>query len=157
MKRARQKMTAGWVRWCAFIPLAGLFFSCTVGPNYYRPVVDSPAAYRHAASDANTNSISKSFGDAGWWTVYDDPQLKAYINEALTNSWDIKIAAARVLQAEASAQIVRSQFFPSISAGGDILTTRSSQKGPIPIPEGVKAQRSFGEVFLSMSPYALDI
>jgi multidrug efflux system outer membrane protein len=157
MKRAQRKLTAGWPRWCAFVALTGLFFSCTVGPDYHHPAVNSPDAYRHAASDTNTISTTNSFGDIGWWDVYDDPQLKAYIDEALTNSWDIKIAAARVLEAEASAQIVRSQFFPSISAGGDLLTTRSSQKGPIPIPEGAKPQQAFGEVFLSMSPYELDL
>ena len=41
--------------------------------------------------------------DLGWWDAYDDPQLKTYIAEALTNSWDIKIAAARVLQALSAA------------------------------------------------------
>ena len=106
MNGARQKLTAG----CALITLAGLF-SCAVGPDYHRPTVDTPDAYRRAASDMNTASTTNSFGDLGWWDLYDDPQLKSYINEALTNSWDIKIAAARVLQAEASAQIVRSQFF----------------------------------------------
>jgi outer membrane protein, multidrug efflux system len=157
MKGGCQKILAGWRNLCAVVALAGLVFSCTVGPNYHRPEVGSPEAYRRAASDPNASSTTNSFGDLDWWDVYDDPQLKAYINEALTNSYDIKIAAARVLEAEASAQIVRSQFFPSISAGGDILTTRSSQKGPLPIPEGVKAQRAFGEVFLSMSPYEVDL
>ena len=51
--------------------------------------------------------------------MFQDPQLTAYIGEALTNNWDIKIAAARVLQAEASLRIARSQFFPNVNAGGD--------------------------------------
>ena len=157
MKHPRRQFIVARARWCTFIALSSLLLSCTVGPNYHRPTVDAPDSYRRAASDANTASVTNSLGDLSWWDVYDDPQLKAYINEALTNSWDIKIAAARVLEAEASAQIVRSQFFPSISAGGDILTARNSQKGPIPIPEGVKAQRSFGEAFLSMSPYEVDL
>ncbi len=157
MKHPRRQFIVARARWCAFIALSSVLFSCTVGPNYHRPAVDAPESYRRAASDASTASATNSMGDLRWWDVYDDPQLKAYINEALTNSWDIKIAAARVLEAEASAQIVRSQFFPSISAGADLLTARNSQKGPIPIPEGVKAQRSFGEAFLSMSPYEVDL
>src|ERR1044072_2346175 len=138
MKGERHTLWRRWLRWCGVAAVGGVLFSCAVGPDYHRPTVDSPDAYRHAASDQSTHSATNSFGDLDWWNVYEDPQLKAYINEALTNSWDIKIAAARVLEAEASAQVVRSQFFPSISAGGDLLTTRSSQKGPIPIPEGVK-------------------
>lgn len=155
MKGASHKR--GVTRWCGIVALAGCLSSCTVGPNYHRPTVNAPDQFRRAASDTNLPLATNSLAEAGWWDVYDDPQLKAYINEALTNNWDVKIAAARVLQAEASAQIVRSQFFPSISAGGDLQTTRSSQKGPIPIPEGVKAQRAFGEVFLSMSPYEIDL
>ena len=104
--------------------LGGLLFSCTVGPNYHRPAVNSPDDFRHAASDLNIRSTTNSFGDIDWLDIYKDPQLKAYIDEALTNSWDIKIAAARVLEAQASAQIVRSQFFPSINAGGDLVTAR---------------------------------
>jgi len=157
MKTARKQFTHRWPRWCAFCVLCALLSSCTVGPDYHRPSVDSPDSYRRAASDASTASATNQLGNLNWWDVYDDPQLKAFINEALTNSWDIKIAAARVLEAEASAQIVRSQFFPSISAGGDIMTTRNSQKGPIPIPESVNAQRGFGEAFLSMSPYEVDL
>ena len=157
MKGGGRKQLAQWRLWCAVTALGGLLFSCTVGPNYHRPAVNSPDDFRHAASDLNIRSTTNSFGDIDWWDVYKDPQLKAYIDEALTNSWDIKIAAARVLEAQASAQIVRSQFFPSINAGGDLVTARNSQKGPLPIPEGVKAQREFGEVFLSLSPYEVDL
>ena len=157
MKPGCRKVFARSRQWFAVFALGGMFFSCAVGPNYHRPTVDAPNDYRRAASDSKKLSTIKSFADLAWWNVYDDPQLKAYINEVLTNSWDIKIAAARVLEAEASLQITRSQFFPSISAGGDLMTTRSSQRGPIPVPEGVKAQREFGEVFLSMSPYELDL
>ena len=67
---------------------------CTVGPDYKRPVVDAPGAFRRAASDTNGPDASASFADVGWWHVFKDPQLSAYIIEALTNSWDIKIAAA---------------------------------------------------------------
>lgn len=137
-----------------FVALLG---GCTVGPNYKRPAVDSPAAYRTAASDTNVYSGTNSFGDLGWWDAYDDSQLKIYISEALTNNWDIKIAAARVLEAEASLQITRSQFFPTVTTGGDIFTSRTSQKGPTPIPTGVNPQQGFGDVFLAMPAYEVDL
>jgi multidrug efflux system outer membrane protein len=79
------------------------------------------------------------------------------VNEALTNSWDIKIAAARVLQAEASLQVARSQFFPTINAGGDIYTTRASQKGPVTVPPGQNPQQGYGDVFASMPAYEIDL
>jgi multidrug efflux system outer membrane protein len=93
----------------------------------------------------------------GWWESFQDPQLLAYLAEALTNSWDIKIAAARVLQAEAAARITRSQFFPTINGGGDLITSRTSEKGPTPIPPGFNPHQEYGDVFLSMPAYELDL
>jgi multidrug efflux system outer membrane protein len=93
----------------------------------------------------------------GWWEVFQDQQLTAFLEEAITNSWDIKIAAARVLQAEAAARITRSQYFPSVSAGGDWATTRTSQTGPSKVPSGVNPQREYGDVFVGMNAYEVDL
>ncbi len=137
----------------ALFVLAG----CAVGPNYKRPVVDSPDAFRRAATDTNMTAGTNSFADFGWWETFKDPQLTAYLAEALTNSWDIKVAAARVLQAEAIARITRSQFMPTINAGGDLVTSRTSEKGPTPIPPGLNPRQEYGDVFLSMPAYELDL
>ena len=75
-----------------------LVAGCAVGPDYKRPAVNAPATFRTAASDTNPPPSETSFGDLGWWNTFNDPQLTAYLSEALTNSWDVKIAAARVLQ-----------------------------------------------------------
>jgi multidrug efflux system outer membrane protein len=132
-----------------------LLAGCAVGPDYHRPGVDKPGAFRRAASDTNTPSDTVSIGDLGWWETFDDPQLTAYVAEALTNSYDIKIAAARVLQAEAAARVTRSQFFPTVNAGGDLITSRTSQRGPL--PPGVNPERGYGDVFLSMPAYEIDL
>ena len=122
------------------------------------PRVDTPAAYRTAASDTNAPAGTNSFADLGWWQVFQDPQLTAYIGEALTNNWDIKIAAARVLQAEAALRVTRSQFFPTVNAGGDLVTTRASENGPSPIPVRRESRSgSYGDVFASMSAYEVDL
>jgi multidrug efflux system outer membrane protein len=134
-----------------------LLSGCSVGPNYQRPPVDTPAGYRTAASDTSPPPGAQSLGDLGWWEVFQDAQLKAYITEALANSWDIKIAAARVLQADALARITRSQFFPSIGAGGDIFTARASEVGPTPVPPGGDTQSEYGDVFASMAAYEVDL
>jgi multidrug efflux system outer membrane protein len=130
---------------------------CAIGPNYKRPTVDTPAGYRRAASDTNASVGSHTFAELGWWEAFKDPRLLAYVAEALTNSWDIKIAAARVLQAEANLKITRSQFFPSVNAGGDLITSRTSQNGAIPLPNGLNPQRNYGDVFASMNAYEVDL
>jgi multidrug efflux system outer membrane protein len=130
---------------------------CAVGPNYKRPAVDAPNEYRTAGPVTNSVTSTNSFADLGWWEVFADPQLRLYVGEALTNNWDIKIAAARVLQAEASAKVVRSQFFPNIAVGGDLVTTRTSEVGPAPPPAGINPQEGYGTAFASMSAYEVDL
>jgi outer membrane protein, multidrug efflux system len=136
--------------------IAGLA-GCAVGPDYKRPAVDTPDAYRRAGSDTNSPAGTNTFANLGWWQVFQDPQLSAYVGEALTNNWDIKIAAARVLQAEAALRVARSQFFPTVNAGGDVVTTRSSQNGPGFSSSLVDPQHAYGDVFASMPAYEVDL
>lgn len=142
-----------WTGAVAALVVAG----CAVGPDYKRPDTHAPEDFRRAASDTNAPSGTNSFAELGWWDTFKDPQLTAYIHEALTNSWDIKIAAARVLQAEASLGVTRSQFFPTVNAGGDYTTTRASERGPSPIPAGLNPQQEYGDVFVSMPAYEIDL
>lgn len=130
---------------------------CAVGPDYKRPALDTPAAYRTAAYATNAPVGTNTFASLGWWEVFQDPQLTAYIREALTNNYDIQIAAARVLQAEGALRLARSQFFPTINAGGDLFTSRFSQRGPVHLPAGVNPQQGYGDVFASMSAYEVDL
>ena len=58
-----------------FLVLVAALAGCAVGPNYKRPAVDTPAAYRTAASDTNAPAGTNSFADLGWWQVFQDPQL----------------------------------------------------------------------------------
>jgi len=106
-----------------------LFFTgCTLGPKYKRPTVSVPDTYRGIAPQAP--SSSNSLGDEKWWSVFDDPQLQALIREALIHNYDVRIAAARVLQAQAALGIIRADQFPTIS-GGVSATNQRFPKTPI--------------------------
>jgi len=130
---------------------------CAVGPDYERPAVDVPPAFRAAPPPFVPAEGVASFADLGWWEVYGDPQLRAYVSDALTNNWDLQIATARVLQAEATARVVRSRFFPSLAAGGDLAMSRVSQVGPVPPPDGTDPQAVYGTVYGSMATYEVDL
>lgn len=130
---------------------------CTMGPNYKRPVLNTPETFRTAATDTADLSKTNSLADLGWWQVVNDPQLQDYITEALTNSYDIKIAAARVLQAEALARITRSQFFPTVAVGGEWSTIRSSENGPSPIPASVDPEQEYSSAYGTMASYEIDL
>jgi multidrug efflux system outer membrane protein len=133
--------------------------ACKVGPDYKRPPTATPDAFRAAATDITQQGTpgTNSFANLAWSEAIGDPQLQNYLTEALTNNWDARIAATRVLQAEAVARVARSEFFPTLAAGGDLLTTRGSERGPNPIPPGVETQREFGDVFAALSSYELDL
>jgi multidrug efflux system outer membrane protein len=139
--------------WLSLIFVAALA-GCAVGPDYKRPAVETPVAYRAAASNTNDLAAAESLANLGWWQVLGDPQLQAYIAEALTNSWDIQIAAARVLQAEASARVTRSQFMPTIGAGADWTTARTSENGPLGTP--ADPTKNYTSVYGAMAGYELD-
>jgi multidrug efflux system outer membrane protein len=138
---------------------AALFLAgCTVGPNYTRPAVSTPEQFRTAEPVTNSVTVvTNSLAELGWWEVYEDPQLKNLIAEALTNSWDVKIAAARVLQAEASARVTRSQIFPNAYAGGDVVSTRTSGSGPSTIPSGVDPEKTYGDAYVFAASYEADL
>jgi outer membrane protein, multidrug efflux system len=132
------------------------FTGCTVGPNYKRPTVNVPGVYRESAAAAPANVEAKSepiqtepaqteiatssLGDEKWWEVFEDPQLQSLIRTALKNNYDVRIAASRVLQAQAQLGITRADQFPTLNAGGEIASQQSPKIGPIPAYEITQGQ-----------------
>lgn len=98
----------------ACLALAG----CMVGPNYHRPKVNLPSAYRGAPSLTNSSSL----GNEQWWTVFRDPVLQQLIHTGLKQNYDVRIAAQRVIEAQAQAGITRSNEFPFLTAGADMFS-----------------------------------
>jgi multidrug efflux system outer membrane protein len=84
---------------------------CLLGPDYHRPVVDTPPAFRFATDE--TNEIV----DTVWWEQFQDPGLNAMIATALADNKDVKIAAARVEQFLGQFVTTRAQLFPQAGAG----------------------------------------
>src|SRR5579862_4416343 len=85
--------------------------SCTVGPDYKRPNVEVPEAFKSLTpADAGEAKLG-----ADWWTLFNDSELNDLERAALTANPDIKAAAARVVQARAATKAVASQFYPVIT------------------------------------------
>jgi multidrug efflux system outer membrane protein len=96
---------------------------CAVGPNYKRPAVDAPPTFRGAPDGTPT---ATSFGDQKWPDVFQDPQLQKLIREALEKNYDVRIAATRILQAQAQLAITRGDQLPSAAVGASANDTRTS-------------------------------
>ena len=101
-----------------------LLAACTVGPNYQRPKTDVPGGYRGVPATAPGAASSESLGDAKWWTVFQDEQLQSLIRTALKQNYDVRIAAERVLAAQAQLRIARSDQYPSAGVGVGGTTER---------------------------------
>jgi multidrug efflux system outer membrane protein len=106
--------------------LAASLSGCRVGPNYRRPSVDTPASYRAAPAKEAATDTALALGDAKWWTVFQDEQLQNLIRVALQQNFDLRIAATRVLQAQAQLGITRADQFPTLSGGAAIGTNRQA-------------------------------
>jgi outer membrane protein, multidrug efflux system len=96
---------------------------CLVGPDYKRPPVETPATFR-GADPATAGADLASLGDARWWTIFTDDTLQALVRTALAHNDDVRLAAARILEAQARLGITRADQFPSVSAGVDVLGER---------------------------------
>jgi len=89
-----------------------LLAGCAVGPDYKRPPVAEPQVFRgQPAAEA------ASLADLPWWEAFQDPVLKDLIREALTSSYSVQLAAARVQEARAYVGEARAKFFPWVSYG----------------------------------------
>jgi len=110
-------------RYLFLLPLF-LWAACTVGPNYQRPKTEVPGEYRGAPTTVPGAAPSESVGDAQWWAVFQDEQLQSLIRTALKQNYDVRIAAERVLAAQAQLRITRSDQYPSAGVGVGAATER---------------------------------
>ena len=110
-----------------FVPAVALSLSllsaCAIGPNYKRPAVDTPLAYR-GETPAAAPADPTSFADLPWWEVFRDPVLKGLIEESLASSYDIRIVAARVEQARYAVGVTRADLLPQATYEGAALRGR---------------------------------
>ena len=81
---------------------------------------------------ANDGRSTASLGNEKWWEVFQDKELQELIRTALKNNYDVRIAATRVLQAQAQLGVTRADQLPSLSVGGNVTGTGNPQIGPIP-------------------------
>src|SRR5512147_1647612 len=124
----------------AFVAVA--LAGCTVGPNYVRPTVPTPEAWRidypKAAEVANLK----------WWEQFGDPVLNQLVDTALQNNRDLLIAAARVDQFIGALTSTGSQLYPQIGYGADATRARTSEVGFPPLSPALSPYFSLYSVSL---------
>lgn len=142
------------MRTTVFIIVALLAGACTLGPDYKRPVVQTPSSFRGAEAAA---SGERSLADRPWFELFQDPALTRLVSTALAQNFDLRIASERVLQARAALRITRTDQFPTADASASEVGARLSQRGANrAIPPGVNPDVSYTQVGFSLG-WELDV
>ena len=115
---------------CGLLPallvslLASLLASCATGPDYKRPAMAAPAAFKEAG-DWKVAEPQDEQARGKWWEVFGDAQLNALVDQVDINNQNLKIAEARYRQAQALASTARAGFFPSVGLSASDTRSRS--------------------------------
>ena len=101
-----------------------LLASCQLGPDYHRPALETPEAYRATAATA-----AQAWPATDWWRGFNSPELDDLIARARQNNFDIQAAIGRVEQADAQIRISGAPLLPSLDATGSANWTHSGISG----------------------------
>ncbi len=96
---------------------SSLIGGCKVGPNYHRPAIQAPTAYRDLRESPEAQAAS--YADLPWWQVFQDPQLQDLIRTALKQNYDMQLATERINAARAQLAVTRSYLFPQVQGNGN--------------------------------------
>jgi multidrug efflux system outer membrane protein len=103
--------------------LALLTGCMTVGPDYKRPVIDTPAAWRIEEREV------RDLANTAWWQQFNDPVLNGLVGTALEQNKDLLIATARIEEFFGRYFSTRGDQFPSAGGNADAFRQRLSEKG----------------------------
>ncbi len=128
-------------RLAPFILFVMVLTGCAVGPDYQRPNVSVPAAYRSSASQDTTTLAEREFVE-----VYRDDVLQSYIAAALDSNLDLIATYGRIAEAGAQVTMAKADLYPSLGAqgtvGGFALSPNRFPGYPPELLDGVRG--SFG-------------
>jgi multidrug efflux system outer membrane protein len=121
--KSREWRVLAWL-----VALAAGLSACTVGPDYQRPPVEVPEAWRWKPAEPRDDHPR-----GPWWSVFQDAELDRLQERATAGNLDLKAAFARVDQARAVARIQRAEFYPGVDASAGWARFRTSANAPSPV------------------------
>ncbi|MBI5062126.1 MAG: efflux transporter outer membrane subunit [Desulfatitalea sp.] len=108
-----------------FVILLLLLNGCwSVGPDYVRPEVQTPATWRLEEKEV------RDLANTAWWEQFNDPALKALVTEGLAQNKDVRIATARVEEFFGRYFSTRGDQFPLADVAGSASRQQVSERGP---------------------------
>ena len=114
----KSALCVGFPKFLTAILAFSLLTACMVGPNYHRPAVQTPTAYRDLSGNPKLQAQAASYADLPWWQVFQDPTLQELIRTALKQNYDLQLATERINAARAQLAVARSSLFPQVQGVG---------------------------------------
>ena len=102
-----------------------LISACSVGPDYVRPALETPAAYKETEAAKNSQSVDDVVSRS-WWEIFADPELNSLEQQVEISNQNVAQAEAQFRQARALVQAARAAYFPTVTVGVGITRTATS-------------------------------
>jgi multidrug efflux system outer membrane protein len=101
---------------------------CTVGPNYHKPLIAVPPAFRNAPplQPGSADSVA----DLKWWDEFKDPVLQKLIRTGLERNYDVRVAAEEIIAARAQVALSRSSQLPQVTLNPSYTGGKSGDAVP---------------------------
>jgi outer membrane protein, multidrug efflux system len=112
--------------------------------------IEMPSAYR-----AGPRRADAALPSVVWWRGFGSRELTALIEEALTSNFDVAVAVAKIVQADANARIAGAALLPVVDLNGSATRARSSQTSGSSGSSGGRSERVTYSTSLSAS-YEID-
>jgi len=112
---------------CLLVPMALLSACKSVGPDYQRPQLAVPSQYSEQADQAQSK-VSTT-----WWTAYQDQLLNDLVSKSLQSNTDIKLAVARIEEADALAREIGAATLPQVDLNAGANRSRVTELGGNPV------------------------
>lgn len=118
--------------------------ACTMlGVDYARPPQSLPEAF-----EQNHTEVTDMKSLSEWWKLYQDPVLDELIHQASINNADIKIAVARIEEADGYLREVGAALLPEVNLQSNVTRTKVTELGAFPLFNGLPAYRTNNNISL---------
>ncbi len=127
-----------------------LLGGCAIGPDYARPQMSEPDAFRY--NDTNRTAI-----DTQWWKQFHDPKLNDAVETALKANYDLQASQASVDALLGKFDQAKSYLYPQINGSGSLTrkwVDNAAASSGSNLREGVTSTYAAS---LSLSSYEIDL
>ncbi len=102
-----------------------LISACSVGPDYARPALETPAAYKETEAAKSSQSL-EDVVSRNWWEIFADPELNSLEQQVEISNQNVAQAEGQFRQARALVQAARAAYFPTVTVGVGMTRTATS-------------------------------